>query len=177
MGNQVHSRIAEDIPDIRWGVSLDQLGLASTYKYKPQISRSEKQRILEKLYEIALKTNIPVLTDAVIGLPPHLNSENSFPWEVANYFSLQLGFDDLSSHFVEKKPLMNKIKDTPIASRNQEISGNYAFEGRFFGSSPRGILLLDDFYESGSTLRSFATFVKSVFPDAELYAMTMYRKR
>ena len=177
MGNQVHSRIAEDIPDIRWGVSLDQLGLASTYKYKPQISSTEKRRILEQLFDHALKANIPVLTDAVIGLPPHLNSENSFPWEVANHFALQFGFDDLSNHFVEKKPLVNKIKNTPIASRSQVISDNYAFEGRFVGAYPRGILLLDDFYETGSTLRSFSIFVKSVFPDAELYAMTMYRKR
>jgi predicted amidophosphoribosyltransferase len=170
------TNLSDDSEFWDWGLSFHELGLASTYKYKPGISASERKLILDELWLQVSSLNLPPI-DAVLGVPPHLDSENSGPWEMARYFSQKLQIPDISWRISETMRLGLKIKNVPVGERADLLDGIYEFEIQGLGYAPSGILVLDDFYESGSTLESVCAYLKGKLPETKLAVMTMYKKR
>lgn len=138
--------------------------------------RSEKSaaRVLANAAVAFLRSKC-ITADVVVPIPPS-KARSYQPLRViaaAVAKQLGIGYDDLSIAKVKETPELKSIED--LDSRERLLSDAFAVQGSALVG--KHVLLLDDLYRSGATMRAVARTLQSKAQVASIVALALTRTR
>lgn len=154
------------------------------YKYSKWIKESRKAEIvkycgdaiMEKLHLNEPET--PGHFNCLMAIPPNVNSEISLPRAISAFIASKLeSMSDCSSSIRKVKDLPSMKTITAIEERAEILKGAYEINRELMPKQMSGILIIDDVFQSGSTVREVARTLKREFPDVPRYVITITHLR
>jgi hypothetical protein len=115
--------------------------------------------------------------NSCIGVLPNGLHPNSLPLDIALQLSYRFEWIRDDSRYILKTRELDSIKNQPRASRPKYLLDAYSVNPEYRMSPPRGFLLIDDVYETGSTMREICRTLERSFPDIPRYVLAITRKR
>ncbi len=161
------------------GQDFTELGKAIyEYKYYKKLPPQDRDRIqdfcvrsLKKFMAEQFGINLPF--NFVVGVPANRPDSHSLPPFLAR---------DLAGRsegaLLEVGKLLVKQKEIPVLKnldndeKSKALLDAYLFKP-MLPNPKRGILIIDDIYDSGATLRSVARAINATYPDLPKYVMTL----
>lgn len=112
--------------------------------------------------------------DCVIPVPPNINSDLSLPSEVSKYLATKLPrLTDGGASIIRVKPIPSMKSISKIEMRAEILRGAYELETEKLPKDLSGFLIIDDVYETGSTIREVSRTLKRYFPEIPRYVITI----
>ena len=154
------------------------------YKYFRKLSELRRQELVSFFSSRVIQTlrleedSERPKFNSCIGVMPNRNTESSLPLELA--LQLSIKFDwlrDDSNCLVKTKelPVMKNIDDHDV--RISELKGGYKVLPDYDFESVSGFLIIDDIFETGSTLRELCRTLNHVVPNIPRYVLTLTHLR
>jgi hypothetical protein len=153
------------------------------YKYYKNLSDERRQQIVRTCSaEIGrvLKLQFEVEKESFnscIAVIPNSDLGHSLPLDLALQLSYQFDWIRDDSRCLIKTRDLEPLKNKSRESRAGYIAGAYAINEEYRMTTPRGFLLIDDVYETGSTLREICRTLNRTFPSVPRYVLAITRKR
>lgn len=153
------------------------------YKYYRNVSIERRQTIvkmcvdeIERVLQLNLALEKSTFNSCIAAMP---NSKNlySLPVEIATNLSERFKWIRDDSRFLIKNRNLEKLMNIRRDKRPEYISGAYSINKNYQAPIPKGILLLDDVYETGSTMRETCKTLDQVFPNVPRYVLAITRRR
>ena len=116
--------------------------------------------------------------NSCIGVIPNGNSGHSLPQDLAAYLSQKYAWlrNDSKCMFKTRDlPQMKNLADYDL--RKETLSHAYVVDNNYDLSKVSGVLIIDDVYESGSTLREFCRTLKRSNPEIPRFVITLTHLR
>lgn len=153
------------------------------YKYYKNLSIQRRQEIVricsaEIGRVLQLQLDVEKLTfNSCIAVIPNSDLGHSLPVDLALQLSYQFDWIRDDSRCLIKTRELEPIKNKSRESRTAYIAGAYEINQEYQMTPPRGFLLLDDVYETGSTLREICRTLDRTYPEVPRYVLAITRKR
>jgi hypothetical protein len=154
------------------------------YKYFRSLPDSRRQELVRffssriiqtlRLEEDAERPNF----NSCIGVMPNRNTDSSLPLELALQLSIKFDWlrDDSNCLIKTKElPVMKNIADHDV--RISELKGGYKVLPGYDFKGVKGFLIIDDIFETGSTLRELCRTLNHVVPNIPRYVLTLTHLR
>ena len=112
--------------------------------------------------------------NSCVGVIPNGTSGHSLPQDLAAYLSQKYAWlrNDSKCMFKTKDlPEMKNLADYSL--RQEKLSNAYTVDTSYDLSNVSGLLVIDDVYESGSTLREFCRTLKRANPEIPKFVITL----
>jgi len=116
--------------------------------------------------------------NSCIGVIPNGTSGHSLPQDLAAYLSQKYAWLQNDSKCMFKTrdlPEMKNLADYDL--RKESLRNAYVVDGNYDLSNVSGVLIIDDVYESGSTLREFCRTLKRSNPEIPKFVITLTHLR
>ena len=116
--------------------------------------------------------------NSCIGVIPNGTSGHSLPQDLAAYLSQKYAWLQNDSKCMFKTrdlPQMKNLADYDL--RKESLSNAYVVDSNYDLSNVSGVLIIDDIYESGSTLREFCRTLKRSNPEIPKFVITLTHLR
>ena len=116
--------------------------------------------------------------NSCIGVIPNGTSGHSLPQDLAAYLSQKytwLRNDSKCMFKTRDLPQMKNLADYNL--RKESLSNAYVIDSNYDLSNVSGVLIIDDVYESGSTLREFCRTLKRSNPEIPKFVITLTHLR
>jgi len=161
------------------GQDFTELGQA-VYKYKYYKDLAPQER--DKILNFCLHSVKGALDEKfgkeppfnfVVAAPPNRKGARSLPPLIARSLAEQSG-----GSLVDVGGFLIKVKDVPVlknldsTEKAKALSDAYLFKANL-PEPRRGMLILDDIYDSGATLRFIARAINVSYPDLPKYVMVL----
>ena len=158
--------------------------LVHEYKYFKGLSDSRRNEIVQLCAEAISKT-LKLDEDvrefkfnSCIGVIPNGTTGHSLPRDLAAYLSNKYAWLRDDSDFVTKVKELPQMKNlTNYDLRRETLSEAYVVDSNHELTGVSGILVIDDIYESGSTLREFCRTLNRALPEIPRYVITLTHLR
>jgi len=161
------------------GQDFTDLGKAvHKYKYYKNLTSQERDKILtfcvehvkqafQKNFGQALPFNF------LVAVPPNRMDSNSLPPLIVKSLAGQSG-----GALIDASKLLTKKKEIPVLKNLDSTEKAKALEDAYFFNpnlpdQRRGILIVDDIFDSGATLRFVARAINGSYPDVPRYVLTL----
>jgi hypothetical protein len=116
--------------------------------------------------------------NSCIGVIPNGTSGHSLPQDLAAYLTQKYAWLQNDSKCVIKTRDLPEIKSLADYNLRQEtLSNAYTVDSSYDLSKVYGVLIIDDVYESGSTLREFCRTLKRSNPEIPKFVITLTHLR
>ena len=116
--------------------------------------------------------------NSCIGVIPNGTSGHSLPQDLAAYLSQKYSWLQNDSKCVVKTRDIPQIKNLEDYNLRQEtLSDAYTVDSNYDLSKVSSVLIIDDIYESGSTLREFCRTLKRSNPEIPRFVITLTHLR
>lgn len=154
------------------------------YKYYIQLNQKKREAIVRKCSDaiasvLQLDENQEKPTfNSCIGVAPNRKTGHSLPLDLALQLSYKFDWlNDDSNLLVKTRELesVRKVKGEKL--RAEMLKGAYATNLPVNSSGIRGFLIIDDVYETGSTLREICRTLEGSFPKIPRYVLTITQKK
>lgn len=111
--------------------------------------------------------------DICLAVPSNRPGSISFPKAICE--SLARGWDWLhdGSSSVTKTRSIPIIKSVPPSEREQALRGAYSFNGVSMPRVRHGFLIVDDVFETGSTIRAMCSALEDAYPAVPRYVIAL----
>jgi len=116
--------------------------------------------------------------NSCIGVIPNGTSGHSLPQDLAAYLSQKYAWlrNDSKCMFKTRDlPQMKNLADYDL--RKESLSNAYVVDSNYDLSEVYGVLIIDDIYESGSTLREFCRTLKRSNPEIPKFVISLTHLR
>jgi hypoxanthine phosphoribosyltransferase len=116
--------------------------------------------------------------NSCIGVIPNGTSGHSLPQDLAAYLSQKYAWlrNDSKCMFKTRDlPEMKNLADYDF--RKESLRNAYVVDGNYDLSNVSGVLIIDDVYETGSTLREFCRTLKRSNPEIPKFVITLTHLR
>jgi hypothetical protein len=150
------------------------------YKYYKDLSLPRRQELVRvcsgaitktlKLEDEIERSNF----NSCIGVMPNRSSGHSLPRDLALQLSIKFDWlrdDSNCLTKVKELPVMKSLSDYSL--RKEALKGAYEVTPSYDFDGIRGFLIIDDVFESGSTLREICRTLNRVVPDIPRYVLTL----
>jgi predicted amidophosphoribosyltransferase len=152
------------------------------YKYASEMDLHERTRITReftnRVFELIKrkfsdfdKTKIPF--DVCISPPGNRDIEFPLPNQVCKLLCRDHSWMKLGSHAISKTRVSPVLKNVDPENRPQTVKGLYRVDLDVMPLPTRGILIIDDVFETGSTLRSLCEALEAAYPLIPRYVVTL----
>jgi hypothetical protein len=150
------------------------------YKWFKQLSLARRQELVQ-LCGAAISTTLKldeeikeIRFNSCIGVLPNNTSGHSLPRDLAKELSTQYEWLQDDSNCLIKVKQVPQIKSLgKYELRKEALNNAYEVDPSYDFSGVEGILIIDDVYESGSTLREFCRTLHRALPDIPRYVLTL----
>ncbi len=158
--------------------------LVYEYKYFKSLDDLRRQEIVGLCAEKITKTlrldeeSKEFEFNGCIGVIPNGSSGHSLPQDLAAFLSNKYAWlRNVSSCMSKTKelPQMKNLND--YDERKERLSEAYLVDTNYDFSGVTGLLIIDDIYESGSTLREFCRTLKRSVPDLPRFVISLTHLR
>lgn len=153
------------------------------YKYYKNLPEARRQEIVRRCTKeigrvLHLQFDVEKETfNSCIAVIPNSETGHSLPLDLALQLSYQFDWIRDDSRCLKKTRELEPLKNRPRDSRPAYVAGAYEIDHEYQMTTPRGFLLLDDVYETGSTLREICRTLSRSYPTVPRYVLTITRKR
>ena len=114
-----------------------------------------------------------IFFDSCIAVPSNNTAGISLPNEVGKNLARRFAWLQNCSELLVKNRELPVIKDIGESrSRIEALRGAYSVSLSPLISNSKGILIIDDIYDSGATVREVARTLKKIYPDIPRYVFT-----
>jgi hypothetical protein len=147
------------------------------YKDLPLPRRQELVRVCSGAITRTLKLEDEIERpnfNSCIGVMPNRNSGHSLPKDLALQLSIKFDWlrdDSNCLSKVKELPVMKSLTDYSL--RKEALKGAYEVTPDYDFGGIRGFLIIDDVFESGSTLREICRTLNRVVPEIPRYVLTL----
>ena len=152
------------------------------YKYSSEMDIRERTRItreftnrvfnLVKLRFIEVdKTQPPI--DVCIAPPGNREFDFPLPNQICKLLCRDHSWMKLGSHAISKTRVSPVLKNIDPEFRPNVVQGLYRIDEQVMPKPTHGILIIDDVYETGSTLRSLCETLNKTYPRIPRYVVTL----
>ena len=158
--------------------------MINLFKYHEDIEDSQRTRISEKfageVFDLLAKelrqkfpTSSKLPFDVCLGLPENRGTGRSLPKNICRILSdehkwLQDGFEG-----VTKTRSGEIIKEVPPDERPAKVAGLYAIDKSKMPTPKFGFLIIDDVFETGSTIGALCKTLEKEFPGVPRYTIAL----
>ena len=158
--------------------------MVNEYKYFRGLAASRRNEIVAFCAEEISKTlKLDSETrefdfNSCIGVIPNGASGHSLPQDLATYLSQKYNWlrdDSKCMSKVRDLPQMKNLTDYDL--RKETLSNAYKLDEHYDLSGVSGLLIIDDVYESGSTLREICRTFKRSSPEIPKFVVTLTHLR
>ncbi len=153
------------------------------YKYYKNLSDQRRQQIVRncsaeigRVLQLQLEVEKESF-NSCIGVIPNSDLGHSLPLDLALQLSYRFDWIRDDSRCLIKTRDLEPLKNIARDSRAGHVEGAYAINQEYRMPTPRGFLLIDDVFETGSTLREICRTLEGSFPTVPRYVLTITRKR
>jgi hypothetical protein len=158
--------------------------LVYEYKYFKRLDDARRQEIVALCAEEISKTlkldeEVKEFDfNSCIGVIPNGTSGHSLPQDLAAFLSNKYAWLRNVSECMSKIKDLPQMKSLPdYNERKETISEAYVVDTSYDLSGATGLLIIDDIYESGSTLREFCRTLKRSVPDIPRFVISLTHLR
>ncbi len=158
--------------------------LVYEYKYFRGLSESRRNEIVAICAEQIAKTlkldneSKEFDFNSCVGVLPNGKSGHSLPQDLAIYLSQKYAWLRNDSKCLTKTKDLPQMKNiSNYGLRSETLSHAYGVDESFDLSEVEGFLIIDDIYESGSTLRELCRTLKRSKPDIPIFVITLTHLR
>ena len=158
--------------------------MINLFKYHEDIEDSQRTRISKKfageVFDLLAKelrqkfpTSSKLPFDVCLGLPENRGTGRSLPKNICRILSdehkwLQDGFEG-----VTKTRSGEIIKEVPHDERPAKVAGLYAIDKSKMPTPKFGFLIIDDVFETGSTIGALCKTLEKEFPGVPRYTIAL----
>jgi predicted amidophosphoribosyltransferase len=158
--------------------------LVYEYKYFKRLDDARRQEIVALCAEKISRTlkleeeSKEFDFNCCIGVIPNGTSGHSLPQDLAAFLSNKYAWLRNVSDCMSKVKDLPQMKSLPdYNERKETISEAYVVDTNYDLSGATGLLIIDDIYESGSTLREFCRTLKRSVPDIPRFVISLTHLR
>jgi hypothetical protein len=158
--------------------------MVNEYKYFKGLAESRRNEIVAFCAEeisktLKLDSEIGEFEfNSCIGVIPNGTSGHSLPQDLATYLSQKYTWLRNDSRCVSKIKDLPQMKNlTDYNLRKETLSNAYVVDSHYDLSEVSGLLIIDDIYESGSTLREICRTLKRSNPEIPKFVITLTHLR
>lgn len=157
--------------------------LVYDYKYIKNLNSERRSEIIKEcsqaiINELQLKPFPAKETfNCLISVPANISKDIALPREIAEYLTAEYAWLTDCSKALTMSRTNISMKNTKKEERGEEIKGAYLINPSLLPSDIRGFLIIDDIYDTGSTVREIARTLKRHFPEIPRYVITLTHLR
>lgn len=157
--------------------------LVHDYKYLKYLKPERRREIIEEcskavVDELHIKQSpVKESFNCLISVPPNINKDISLPDQVATALASEFTWLRNCSNAIAKSREIPSIKTTDKGNRSEAIKGAYSINPSLLPEDICGFLIIDDIYDTGSTVREIARTLKREFPEIPRYVITLTHLR
>lgn len=165
-------------------VNTTQGEMINLYKYHEELTPEQREKIAQtfaaqvfNLIRTELKRDYPNPTkppfDVVLGLPENRNTGRSLPKDLCRILAEEhLWLSDGFSTVTKTRP-GTVLKEIPASQRREKVLGLYAIKKGASLSPKRGFLIIDDVFETGSTVSGLCDTLQKEFPKVPRFVVAL----
>lgn len=165
-------------------VNTSQGDMINRFKYQEELTEIERNEIAtnftDQVFNL-IKTELKPLFpepknppfDVCLGLPENRNTGRSLPRDICRILAQE--HDWLKDGFasVAKTRTGVVMKGIPHGERPEKVKGLYKIDGNFLPKPRRGFLIIDDVFETGSTVGGLCDTLGHDFPDLPRFVIAL----
>lgn len=152
------------------------------YKYSSEMDEKERARItreftnrvfdlVKQRFSDMEKTQPPF--DVCISPPGNRDFDYPLPNQVCKWLCRDHAWMKLGSHAISKTRVSPVLKNIEPENRPKVVEGLYRVDIEVMPRPTQGILIIDDVFETGSTLRSLCQTLEETYPLIPRYVVTL----
>ena len=165
-------------------VNTSQGEMVNSYKYHEEMTAVQRARIAnnfaEQVFQLIkneLKRDYPDPNhppfDVALGLPENRNTGRSLPRDLCTILSEQHPWIRDGFSAVTKTRAGTVLKGIPPEERPDKVSGLYAIDMKKLPSPHHGFLIIDDVFETGSTIGGLCDTLQKEFPTIPRFVVAL----
>lgn len=165
-------------------VNTTQGEMINRFKYHEELSTIERNEIAEifseqvfNLIKKELSKEFPDRKnppfDVCLGLPENRNTGRSLPRDICRNLSLEHSWLKDGFACVTKTRTGVVIKAVPLDERPEKVKGLYKIDRNLLPQPRRGFLIVDDVFETGSTVGGLCDTLEYEFPQLPRYVIAL----
>lgn len=150
------------------------------YKYYSFLKEKRREAIVRQCSDAITKvlrleeSQAKTTFNSCIGVAPNRKTGHSLPMDLALQLSIRLDWLNDDSNLLVKKKEIDTIKPFKGEKERAKIlHGVYGVGESVDVQNVRGFLIIDDVYETGSTLKEICRTLESTFPSIPRYVLTV----
>lgn len=153
------------------------------YKYYRNLTAERREEIVRFCVDsiirvLRLQEDVEKPTfNCCIAVMSNSESIHSLPKDIALQLSYRFDWLRDESRCLIKTRKIDAMKNISREKRPGHISGVYQVDSSYSMAAPRGFLIIDDVYETGSTLREICTVLQRAYPEIPRYVLSITRRR
>lgn len=165
-------------------INTTQGEMINSYKYHEELSPEEREKISQnfaeqvfKLIRTELKRNYPDPNkppfDVALGLPENRNTGRSLPRDLCRILANDHPWIKDGFSCVMKTRPGTVLKGIPADERPGKVSGLYAINKNLSITPQFGFLIIDDVFETGSTVGGLCDTLQEEFPQIPRFVVAL----
>jgi predicted amidophosphoribosyltransferase len=154
------------------------------YKYHEDLGVAERKliakdftqqifKVIKQEFESKFPNPVNPPFNVCLGLPENRNTGRSLPRDICHLLSVQHSWLTDGFHGIRKTRPGNTIKGIPHDKRFGIVKDLYAIDSELLPKSKIGFLIIDDVFETGSTVSSLCNTLNNVYPNIPRFVIAL----